>query len=85
MTYIVLSDNFVGGPKGTVLADDQLGGCDVPALVEGGHLALQEAPPAAGMPTAPAAPAAPPPPATSSSTSSSPASGAPTEPATPAQ
>jgi hypothetical protein len=38
-TYSILSDNFVLGSKGDTVSDDELGGCDVDALITGGHLA----------------------------------------------
>lgn len=39
MTYIVLSDNFVGGPSGSTVADEDLANCNISALIEAGHIA----------------------------------------------
>lgn len=36
--YKVLSDNFAGGEKGTTVDGASLEGCNIPALIEGGHL-----------------------------------------------
>lgn len=38
-SYKVLSDNFALGKQGEVLDSTALDGCNIEALVEGGHLA----------------------------------------------
>ena len=38
-SYKVLSDNFALGKQGEVLDSASLDGCNIEALVEGGHLA----------------------------------------------
>ena len=38
-TYKVLSDNFALGKQGDVLDSALLDGCNIEALVEGGHIA----------------------------------------------
>lgn len=55
-TYEVLSDNFAVAPRGSTVAADQLAGCDVPALVEAGHLAPVKAPKATDRPESPTSP-----------------------------
>lgn len=42
-TYVVTSDNFAL-PQGSEVTGDQLAGCDVAALVEGGHLVPVDSP-----------------------------------------
>ena len=37
-TYIVVSDNCTVGTRGTTVTGEQLDGCNVAALIEGGHL-----------------------------------------------
>lgn len=37
-TYKVLSDNFASGKQGDVLDSAVLDGCNIEALVEGGHI-----------------------------------------------
>ena len=48
MNYTVTSGNFAQ-PEGTVLSEEQLGTCNIAALLAGGHLTLND------MPEAPAA------------------------------
>lgn len=38
-TYKVLSDNFAAGKQGEVLDSALLDGCNIQALIDGGHLA----------------------------------------------
>ena len=38
-TYKVLSENFAAGKQGDVLDSAVLDGCNIEALVEGGHIA----------------------------------------------
>lgn len=52
-SYTVLSDNFTVGEKGTVLTEAQLAGCNIAALIEGGTLSSEGAPPAAAETTKP--------------------------------
>ena len=47
MNYTVTSGNFAQ-PEGTVLSEEQLGTCNIAALLAGGHLTLND------MPEAPA-------------------------------
>lgn len=43
--YTVVSENFILGEPGDTLASEDLGGCDIDALVQGGHLvAVEEKP-----------------------------------------
>jgi hypothetical protein len=37
-TYKVLTDNFIGGKKGSTVDDTALTGANIQALIEGGHL-----------------------------------------------
>ena len=37
-TYIVVSDNCVLGSRGTTVTGEQIEGCNIAALIEGGHL-----------------------------------------------
>lgn len=56
-TFIVTSENFAVAPLGASLTTEQLAGCDIPALIAGGHLA---AAPGSVAPVAVAPPPAPP-------------------------
>lgn len=38
-TYKITSDNFAKGVKGSTVSDSDLEGLNIPALIEGGHLA----------------------------------------------
>lgn len=38
LSYIVLSDNFAGGEKGSTISIVSLLGCNIPALIEAGHI-----------------------------------------------
>jgi hypothetical protein len=38
-SYKVLSDNFALGQQGDTVDSDALDGCNIPALVDGGHIA----------------------------------------------
>jgi hypothetical protein len=42
MAYTVASDSFVVGEFGSVLTDDELGGCNIPAAIAAGHLVLTD-------------------------------------------
>lgn len=47
-SYMVVGDREVAGKKpGEVVSDDELAGSNIPALLEGGHLAPTKAPAAA--------------------------------------
>jgi hypothetical protein len=39
-TYTVLSDNCAVGAKNSTVSDDDLGNCNIHALIEGGHIAV---------------------------------------------
>jgi hypothetical protein len=54
LKYTVTSDNFTA-PRGTVLTEEQLGGCNISALLEGGHLRDKPEAPAATDKAAPVA------------------------------
>lgn len=40
-SYVVTSGRLVGHPEGSTVTDDEIGGCDVAALVSAGHLTPQ--------------------------------------------
>ena len=42
-SFKVLTDNFVIASKGATVTADELVGCDIPALVSGGHLSPSKA------------------------------------------
>lgn len=62
-SYTVATDNFAPAPLGATVTDEELGGCNVEALLAGGTLVPADAPAAPPAPpvppAAPAAPAAP--------------------------
>ena len=51
-TYTVLSDNCIAGGKGTTVTGKQLDGCNVVALIAGGHLSVSAPKPDPEVPTA---------------------------------
>lgn len=38
MSYVVTSDNFVAGEFGQTVSEEDLAGCNIPALISAGHL-----------------------------------------------
>lgn len=42
--YLITSDNFAGGNPGETVTEDELEGCNIPALIEAGHITAQTQP-----------------------------------------
>jgi len=43
-SYIITSDNFVAGERGDTVTDEELSGCNIPALIAAGHLEPENKP-----------------------------------------